>query len=470
MKIKGLLGWQALFGITKGDKAMCMELPNGAERILRALNSTGFEAYLVGGCVRDSLLGKAPKDFDICTDALPEQTTDCLTKAGAKLFDTGIKHGTVTAIIDSEPYEVTTYRVDGEYLDSRRPSSVRFTASLREDLARRDFTINALAYHPSGGLTDCYGGREDLEHGIIRCVGDPSARFGEDALRIMRALRFASTYGFAIEEQTAKSIHTQKALLTKIAAERLSAELLRLLCGDSAEAVLKEYIEVIGVFIPELLPMVGFKQHNSHHFLDVWEHTAKSVGACPHDPCVRLAMLLHDMGKPHCFTRDVDGVGHFYGHAKHSTELTAVITRRLKLDNETSRTVKTLVSLHDAELVAGEKAVRRWLNRLGEEQLRRLIAVKTADVLAQSPRYRGTRLAKLSQFEQTLSLVLEEAQCFCLRDLAVNGRDLMAAGVPQGAAIGRCLDRLIGMVIDGELPNDREPLLAALTETDKSKI
>ena len=298
---------------------MRFELPAGAAFIIDRLNKHGHRAYVVGGCVRDCLLGIMPKDWDICTSALPEEMQRIFRDQ--HVVETGLKHGTLTVVIDHIPYEVTTFRVDGEYTDHRHPDEVRFVRDVREDLARRDFTVNAMAYHPEEGLVDAFGGQEDLAAGIIRCVGEAERRFDEDALRILRALRFASTYCFAIEEHTAAAVHSLKETLADVAAERIRVELAKLLCGKGAGDILRSYHDVMGQVIPQVRPMVGFEQHTPHHRYDVWEHTIRAVEAVPATEVLRLTMLLHDSGKPAAFTMDENGVGHAYGHQKISAEI-----------------------------------------------------------------------------------------------------------------------------------------------------
>lgn len=435
--------------------------PAGALELMERLERGGFEAWAVGGCVRDTLLGRAPHDWDICTSATPEQMRLCF--AGLHLIDTGLRHGTLTARVDHVSYEVTTYRVDGVYKDGRRPEQVRFVDSVTQDLARRDFTINAMAWHPLRGLADPWGGRADLAARRIRCVGRPADRFEEDALRILRALRFAATLGFELEEQTALAVHEKKASLRRVAPERLREEFFRLLCGPSSAAVLDDYLDVFCVFVPELGPMKGFLQHNSYHDRDVWGHTLAALEAAPADePEVRLAALLHDVGKPERFTQDADGVGHFYGHAARSAEIAHVLLRRLHCDSETLRTVTELVLRHDLPLSADPRLLRRRLAQLGQRQLERLLALQRADVCGQAPACRAQRLAALEQAGAALRAVAAQRPCLGLRQLAVGGRDLLALGIPQGPRVGALLRGLLEQVLDGALPNEREALLAEL--------
>ena len=429
-------------------------IPEYVQKVLVTLEQAGYEAWCVGGCVRDSLLGRYPDDWDVTTSALPEET---IAVFAGHAVPTGLQHGTVTVRSDHKSVEVTTYRVDGAYLDHRRPDSVTFTRSLEEDLQRRDFTVNAMALGLSGEVKDPFGGQEDLRSGVLRCVGDPDRRFGEDALRILRGLRFAAVLGFEIEKKTAESIHRNRELLREIAAERIQTELLKLLSGPFAVNVLRAYPDVIGVFWPEILPMVGFDQRNHHHCYDVWEHTLHAFETTPEDAVLRCAVLLHDIGKPQCFTTDEAGVGHFYGHGNLSRELADQMLRRLKCSTDFRETVVRLVDWHDRMVSPTEKGVKKALRRLGEQDLRRLIAVKRADNLGQAPEFRS-RQQELDLGERILEQLLEEDACFSLKQLKINGHDLLRLGF-KGPAIGDTLESLLDSVVNGELPNEREVLL-----------
>lgn len=434
-----------------------MDIPENVQAVLKTLEAAGHEAWCVGGCVRDALSGRRPEDWDAAASALPEET---MALFGSRAEPTGLQHGTVTVKTEGGPVEVTTYRIDGAYLDHRRPESVAFTRSVDEDLARRDFTVNAMALNLRGELRDPFGGREDLCRGLLRCVGDPDRRFQEDALRILRGLRFAAALGFAIEPGTAAALRRNREGLRDIAPERIQVEFFKLLPGETAAAVLREYPEVFGVFWPELLAMVGFDQRNRHHCHDVWEHTLHALDAVPGDLVLRCTTLLHDVGKPACFTLDEAGVGHFYGHPAISRELADRMLRRLKCAAGFRETVVRLVEWHDRDIPRTDKAIRRALRILGEEDLRRLILVKRADNLGQAPAYRG-RQEELDKAEAILDRLLEEDACFSLKQLAVNGRDLLALGL-SGPAVGAALEELLGRVVDGALPNRREALLAYL--------
>ena len=431
-----------------------MTYPAAVIDILTTLESAGYQAYIVGGCVRDLLMGKSPQDWDITTSSLPHQTM--------ALFDaipTGLPHGTVTIRLQGESYEVTTFRTDGEYADHRHPDAVRFTEDLREDLARRDFTINAMAMDLRGTLINPFDGQSDLQAGVLRCVGDPDQRFSEDALRIMRGLRFAATLGFSIHRDTARSLRAHRAELSSIAAERLYAEMTKLLCGRDVTEVLLQYSDVIGVFLPEILPCVGLEQHNPHHCYDVWGHIAHSVAAIAPDPVLRWSMLLHDLGKGSTFTMDAQGVGHFYGHGKVSVTLAENITARLRFSSAMRQRVVQLVDWHDRDVHRTEKSIRCCLYHLGEDGVRQLIAVKRADNAAQHPDYRS-RSVEMDKAEQILQTILDANDCFSLKQLAVNGNDMLALGL-QGKQIGETLTYLLNQVLDDRLSNDRDTLLQA---------
>lgn len=435
------------------------KLPDHVEKILLRLENAGFEAWCVGGAVRDSLLGLPPGDWDVTTNAPPEKT---LKLFAPNALPTGLQHGTVTASVNGQSVEITTFRRDGAYLDCRRPDHVEFTQSLPEDLARRDFTINAIAVDLRGRTADPFGGREDLAARLLRAVGKPELRFQEDALRILRGLRFAAKLGFSIEAQTSAAIHQYAPLLKHIAAERILTELTGILCGEYATEVLLEYPDVLGVFMPEILPCVGFDQHSVYHCYDVWAHTAHAVAAVKPLPVLRFAMLFHDLGKPETFFLDEEGRGHFYGHWRHSVPLAEAVMDRLRMDKSSKRTILTLVERHDAPLPLSEKAVRKNLARYGEETLRLLLEVKRADNLAQAEPYRD-RQALIGQWEDLLNVVLESGECFSLRQLAVKGGDLTALGL-QGPAVGKALQELLELVIDEKMPNDRDMLLEYVKE------
>ena len=431
-------------------------IPEYVLNLLKTLESAGYEAWCVGGCVRDTLLGRTPGDWDVTTNALPEET---MAVFGDSALPTGLQHGTVSVRTPGGTVEVTTYRLDGTYTDHRRPDSVTFTPSLEEDLRRRDFTVNAMAMNLRGDLRDPFGGRTDLENRCLRCVGEAEQRFREDALRILRGLRFASVLGFAIEPETAAAIHRHRGLLADIAAERIWVELLKLLEGEACVAVLREFVDVLGVFWPEVLPMVGMDQKNYHHCYDVWEHTLHAVDAVKVDSLLRCVALLHDIGKTKTMTLDADGVGHFYGHPAKSEELAEGMLRRLKCSNAFRERALRLIAWHDRELWPTGKSLSRALRVLGEEDLRNLLDIKRADNRGQAEAFWGYQ-RDIDELEAALDALLAEEVCFSLKQLAVNGRDMMALGL-EGAAVGEALNALLEAVLDGTLPNEKTALLAA---------
>lgn len=431
------------------------EIPAEIRLILERLRENGHEAYIIGGCVRDSILGNQPKDYDVTTSALPEETERVFRDH--RVIETGLKHGTVTVLVNKTPVEITTYRIDSDYSDNRRPDSVTFTKSLEEDTSRRDFTMNAIAVDESGNIKDFHGGIDDINNKIIRCVGDPDKRFSEDALRILRAVRFSSVLAFNIEEKTKAAIFRNKDLLKNISRERIAGEFVKLLCGKNAGKIITEYIDVIGVFIPEALPMKGFDQKNYHHIYDVLEHTAHAVDNAPTEPILRLAAFLHDIGKPSTFTVK-DGIGHFYGHAAVSAQMSRDILNRLKFDNYTKDTVIKLVKLHDGQIAETETAIKRFMNRHSPEIFFMLLQLKRADNLAQAPQYH-TRTEMLDRLRLIAEDILGREDCFSLKQLAVNGKDLIEIGYKPGRDIGDCLSFLLDSVITQQTDNDKETLL-----------
>ena len=441
-------------------------LPAPVSDLLARLKQSGFSAYAVGGCVRDSLLGFTPHDWDICTSALPEQMQAVFHDLHT--VETGLKHGTLTVVVNHIPYEVTTYRVDGKYTDHRHPDSVLFVDDLTEDLARRDFTVNAMAYSQETGLVDPFGGQHDLSAGLIRCVGKPEQRFEEDALRILRALRFASVYGFAIEPATAAALQKMAPDLRHVAGERIREELLKLLCGKAVGRILREYPEVLAEIIPEIWPMIGYDQQNHHHSYDLWEHTVRCVEGVPAEPVMRLTMLLHDTGKPAVRTTDERGEGHYIGHPKVSEQIARKTAESLRLDNAFRERLCTLVLHHDTRMRTGSGEINtdrsfllRRLNRYGEQDLRALFLIHRADRVATGYTTAEREDDRLRSRLAALDALLAEHPCFTLRDLAVNGRDLTAAGL-QGKAVGETLQSLLEAVMDGRVPNERKALLAEL--------
>ncbi|WMJ24023.1 CCA tRNA nucleotidyltransferase [Paludicola sp. MB14-C6] len=435
---------------------MKFSLPQQVNKALTMLHQNGFEAFIVGGCVRDFVLQQEPKDFDITTNATPQQTLSVFHEY--KTIETGIQHGTVTVIIQSIPLEITTYRVDGEYTDYRRPDCVAFTKNLQDDLARRDFTINAIAYNENSGIQDYYSGQEDIKRKIIRCVGIPQKRFEEDALRIMRALRFSAVLGFTIEDTTKKAMFEKKELLHNIAVERIAVEIIKLICGENAKAVLSEYLAILAEVIPELLSIKGFDQHNPHHIYDVLTHSFVALENVPPIAHLRLAALFHDIGKPMAYTLDENSIGHFYGHPKMSEHIAVGILRRFKFDNDTIHKVSVLVNYHDASIEATEKSIKRWLYQITPELFLDLLELKCADNLAQNPKYRN-QISIYQEIKGIYHKIIEDQDCFSMKDLKVNGNDLIHIGITNGKEIGMIKGSLLNLVIDGQLNNDKAELL-----------
>lgn len=441
---------------------MTMDMPKNVDTAINLLQSAGFEAYAVGGCVRDSLLGKTPNDWDITTSAKPEDMKSVFINFHC--IDTGIKHGTVTVVIDGEPLEITTFRLDGEYEDNRHPKSVTFTSDLGADLGRRDFTVNAMAYSKMTGTVDLFGGQNDLKNKIIRCVGDPDRRFNEDALRILRALRFASALDFEIEEKTAQSLLKNRALLGNISEERIAKELLKLVCGKGAKRILTDFAPVLFEILPELQPMYKNSHDNPHHCYDIYEHTLIAVESIDPEPTLRFAMLLHDCGKPAVKKFDENGVAHFYGHQRISAEISAQILARLKVSNKFRDEILFLVSNHDRwELYENMEKMPRYLSKFGLDGVLKLLKVMRADVLAQSPEYRY-RLDQIADAEEIAKNLAAQKPCLSLRELQINGRTLMDIGIPQGRKLGAVLAQLLDEVIDGVTKNTQEALTTRARE------
>lgn len=441
---------------------MTMDMPKNVDTAINLLQSAGFEAYAVGGCVRDSLLGKTPNDWDITTSAKPEDMKSVFINFHC--IDTGIKHGTVTVVIDGEPLEITTFRLDGEYEDNRHPKSVTFTSNLGADLGRRDFTVNAMAYSKMTGTVDLFGGQNDLKNKIIRCVGDPDRRFNEDALRILRALRFASALDFEIEEKTAQSLLKNRALLGNISEERIAKELLKLICGKGAKRILTDFAPVLFEILPELQPMYKNSHDNPHHCYDIYEHTLIAVESIDPEPTLRFAMLLHDCGKPAVKKFDENGVAHFYGHQRISAEISAQILARLKVSNKFRDEILFLVSNHDRwELYENTEKMPRYLSKFGLDGVLKLLKVMRADVLAQSPEYRY-RLDQIADAEEIAKNLAAQKPCLSLSELQINGRTLMDIGIPQGRKLGAVLAQLLDEVIDGVTKNTQEALTTRARE------
>ena len=435
---------------------MKIQLPEKVNTIIKTLQAHGYEAYAVGGCVRDSILGRIPDDWDITTSATPQETKALFHRT----FDTGIEHGTITVLIEKDAFEVTTYRVDGEYEDSRHPKEVTFTRCLKEDLLRRDFTINAMAYNDTEGLVDIFGGIEDLEKKVIRCVGNARERFGEDALRIMRAVRFAAQLGFEIEEDTKAGIIELAPTLANISAERIQVELIKMMVSPNPTLLRKAYeLGITKIILPEFDAMMETKQETPHHMYDVGEHTLKAIESVRADKVLRLTMLFHDIAKPKRKTVDEQGVAHFKMHDVEGAEMTKQILRRLKFDNDTMNKVVKLVQYHDYRMPAKPTNVRRAMNKIGEELFPYYLEVRMADTLAQSDYMREEKLQNLEEICACYEEILEKSECVSLKTLAVTGKDLIADGMEPGKEIGRVLGILLEHVLDDPSLNQKEILL-----------
>ncbi len=443
-----------------------MKLPDYVIDLVSRLENEGFEAYAVGGCVRDMLMGKEPDDYDITTNAKPDDIKRCFRDYPTIL--TGEKHGTVCVVSNGDNVEITTFRIDGEYKDSRHPEEVTFTSHLKDDLARRDFTMNAIAYSPQNGIFDFFGGVEDIRKKIIRSVGNAEKRFDEDALRIMRAIRFSSVLGFEIDSETTSAIHGKCSCLRKISAERIFSELCKLISGTYVKSVLMDFNDVISVIIPELRETVGFDQHNIHHCFDVYTHTANVVEKCPPDTELRLAALFHDAGKPQCFFMGDDGQGHFYGHSAKSEELCHCALTRLKAPNCTKKLVCELVRLHDRDIVNTKKSLRRLLSAISEEGARRLFLLKKADNLSLAPEYHQ-RVEYLAEAETAMCEILDNNECVSESKLNISGKELIELGLVPGKELGAVKKTILSAVIDGEVENEKSVLVAYAKRIIKAK-
>lgn len=435
---------------------MKINMPQAVKEIIATLQQNNFEAYAVGGCVRDSILGREPNDWDITTSASPEEVKALFRRT----IDTGIEHGTVTIMIDKVGYEVTTYRIDGKYEDGRHPTEVTFTSNLKEDLLRRDFTINAMAYNDTDGLVDIFGGLEDIERKVIRCVGDPRARFTEDALRLMRAVRFAAQLGYTIEEETREAMKEIAGNLTKISAERIQVELVKTLVSPNPFMMKDAYeLGLTKYFMPEFDLAMETEQHNRHHMYTVGEHSLVATGHIRADKVLRLTMLMHDFGKPLCITTDEEGIDHYYGHPARSEEMAEEILHRLKFDNDTIRKVCILIRHHDERIVPGLKYMRRAMARIGEEAFPELFEVQEADISAQSSYKRDIKLVNLEANRRDYEEICAKKQCVSKATLAVTGKDLIACGMKPGKEIGAVLDAMLQEVIESPEHNEKEYLL-----------
>lgn len=440
---------------------MRIQLPEKVKYIIDSITAAGYEAYAVGGCIRDSILGREPSDWDITTSARPEQVKALFRRT----VDTGIAHGTVTVMLDREGFEVTTYRIDGEYEDHRHPREVLFTSQLVEDLRRRDFTINAMAYNEDAGLVDAFDGMGDMQRGLIRCVGCARERFTEDALRILRAIRFSAQLGYAIEEDTRQAIRELAPSLSAISAERIQTELVKLLTSPHPDYLRQAYdMGVTAVILPELDRCMETPQRHPHHCYNVGEHILHSLWGVPAVKDMRLAMLLHDIGKPRTLEVDEEGITHFHGHPAVSAEMAREILRRLKFDNDTIVTVRRLVEFHDYgnDVEPTPVIVRRAMHRIGEDIFPKLLIVKRADIMAQSEYQRREKLELVDAWEARYREIVAKRQCVSLKDLAVTGRDLIDAGMKPGPELGEMLQRMLAHVLEEPGDNTREKLLEIL--------
>ena len=437
-----------------------MELPFQICEILERIERAGFEAFVVGGCVRDHLMGMTPHDFDITTSATPKETENIF--ADCRVIETGIKHGTVTVLYKGISTEITTFRVDGGYSDGRHPDSVSFSRNIEDDLSRRDFTMNGIAYNPKLGFVDPFGGREAIERGIIRCIGDPNKRFGEDALRVVRALRFSATLGFPIEEETARAMLSHKKDLRKVSVERIFTELKRLICGKDVRRVLMEFSEVFAAIIPPLGAEIGYDQGSKYHDSTLYEHTARAVEAAPDTVEMRLAMLFHDIGKPACRTEDDNGECHYYGHSDISARMTDEILRALKCDNALRERVVEIVRYHDIPVDTSRKYIRRQLAKHGAEVFADIMAAHIADDSAKREFCRD-RIPKAREVIAIAAEISEEKPCFSVKMLEISGNDLKDI-VPPSPLMGRILTKLFEEVVDEKLPNEKSALLKRASE------
>ena len=441
-----------------------INLPEDVQEIMSVIREYGATSYVVGGCVRDSILGREPHDWDICTPALACELLVEFEEKGYKVIPTGLQHGTITVHLNDNNYEITTFRRDGKYSDGRHPDTVEFTSDLIYDLERRDFTINAMAYNSEEGLIDPFNGCQDIQNRTMRCVEDPNERFMEDGLRILRALRFAVQLNFAIDSLTEEAMFNNKELINGLSMERINSEFIKMINAEYISSfVIYSYNRIISELIPEVAPMVGFKQNNPYHYLDVFAHSGKVLEGCRlynADLITKLAAFFHDIGKPHCYQDDDNGIRHFKGHGKISADMTDVIMRRLKFDNDTRDKVVQLVYYHDASFEVGKKYVRRWLNKIGVDQFKRFLVLRRADIMGQSELNRDERLQKLDAAKVCLEEVLKEKPAFSVKDLEIDGKDVMKYMLmDECPEVGYWLKHILKMVIDGDLQNNREDLI-----------
>lgn len=435
---------------------MNIKCPDYINTAFKLLEQSGFKAYAVGGCVRDSLMGKTPDDWDMTTSSTPEQTMEVFKDF--RVIPTGLKHGTVTVIIDGNHIEITTMRVDGEYHDNRRPESVCFTTKIEQDLSRRDFTVNAMAYNNTDGLVDIFGGQEDLKNKTIRCVGNPDTRFNEDALRIIRALRFASVLDFGIDKDTSDSIIKNVSLLNNVAKERIRVELVKLLCGTAVERILTDYKEIIFNIIPELRTLDGFRQDTPYHIYDVWTHTVKVVANVKNTQELRVAALLHDIAKPECFTTDKKGIAHFKGHPELSAEKTVGILKSLRFPNSFIEAVYKIILLHDMYPDGNKKTVARFCSKYSPKIIKITLELMRGDTTGKNPEFAEEQFDSYNLAERQIDEIIETNLCLKVSDLDINGEDIKAEGF-SGKEIGSVLNTLLELVIEEKIINKKEILL-----------
>lgn len=449
------------------DKSERILLPSHALAAILALEEKGFEAWCVGGCVRDSILGLVPQDWDVTTNATPDEIKGCFPLGTT--VDTGIQHGTITVVLNGVTVEITTYRTDGKYTDSRHPDSVKFSRCLKDDLSRRDFTVNAMAYHPAKGLVDLFGGLEDVNRKCLRCVGQPITRFTEDALRILRCLRFSSALDFIIEDETKRAAESCSELLGLISQERIREELTKLICGNKAAAVLRENAQILLTVLPELAPMTSCAQETKYHCYNVWEHSLHALEAAPGDYIVRWAALLHDCGKPAVKFFSDDKTAHFYGHGKESIRLAEIILKRLRFSNRERENICALIAAHGESLPMSEKRIKRLIGKLGEANFFRLLALMNSDNSAKAPKFQKTGAEYLRQAEDDARQILARGDCLTLRDLEISGKELLSLGYKPNRLLGEVLNALLAEVLDGALPNSRDALLSRAKDMLKMK-
>lgn len=437
---------------------MVIKIPQQVNRAIEILRQNGHTAYVVGGAVRDSLMGKDAHDWDIATSAKPEETAEAF--GDFRVIETGVKHGTVTVIIDGESLEITTYRIESGYSDNRHPDSVEFTDMIEDDLSRRDFTVNAIAYSPAAGIADPFGGCDDIRSEIIRCVGEPDRRFGEDALRILRALRFSATLGFEIDKDTSDSIRRNYESLKNISVERIFVELSKLLCGKDAKRILLDYSEVIFFVLPELKPMRGCTQNHERHIFDVWGHTVEAAVNVNAEVPLRLAMLFHDSGKPYVKSTDENGIDHFYQHSKKSREIASEALTRLKVSNKLREHVCNLVEYHDfLPDKISKKTYKKYIGLLGAETVEELFEIRKADISAQNPKFLSEELEANKKGLELFNEIQQENSCLKISDLAISGKDLKKAGIPPSPEMGRILETLLDEVLEEKTENSKTALL-----------